>query len=124
MIALKLELCLVLTLYLITLHRVASQCQEFDISPMDTFTLFNSMTCLTCDYPDQNNEEWLRDGTLIPPGREAESCDCVVFPHEGKICFNSEDVGVYNCEVLVGFGLLPCLSSAAILTFARSLHYC
>ena len=27
MIALKLELCLVLTLYLITLHRVASQCQ-------------------------------------------------------------------------------------------------
>ena len=93
---------------------------EFITTPMDTIAPLNSMTtCLTCDYPDRTDEFWYRDGTLILPGREAESCDCVVFPNEGRICFNSVsayEVDEYICEIQVGFGQI--FRSSAQLTLA------
>ena len=90
---------------------------EFITPLVDTIAALNSFTCLTCDYPDRTDEQWFRDSTTILPGSEEESCNCEVFPNEGRICFNSlttDDTDEYFCGVQISFGLI-CFTSAQLM---------
>ena len=93
---------------------------DFVTVPVDTIAGLNTITCLTCDYPDRTDEEWFRDTTAILSGMEEETCNCDISPNNGMLCFDSptvEDVGQYRCGIQLAFGV-ACTSPPAQLTLA------